>query len=300
MNRVALGALALAAFAWLGCGHTCAPDNCSGCCDAAGVCQPGTQAADCGTLGNSCVTCGAGQTCNIVGVCTSPGGNSGNGTNGSGNNTTSGSGNTTGTATGGTTGTSATNGTTNVSTGTSATNGTTNVGTSATNGTTGTSATTSNTTTGTTGFTTGTTGTSTTGSTTSGGNSVTGDVSFVVRGALGEYQAGFVAWALADSNLTCPMLYGDAGLNARVVVGITLASAPGTYSLNDGGAVLEEGQVIASSISNPYTAYAGYVDYSQVSSTGIVGTYSSQMAQDGGGTIQISGSFDVAICPVGP
>ena len=272
MNRLALGALALSALAWVGCGHTCAPDNCSGCCDASGVCQPGNQAADCGTLGNTCATCNVGQTCNAIGVCSSPGGNT-NG-NGSGNSTTTSSGN------------GSTNVTTTGTTGTTSTTGVTTSNTTAT--------------TGTTGFTTGTS--STTGSTT-GSNTVNGTGAFTVQGALGEVHGGVVAWALSDSPLTCPMLYGDAGLNAQVVVGVTFTGGPGTFDLSgaisdfDGGAVLEEGQVISGIINNPYVATSGFIDYSSIGPTQITGSYQATLAQDGGGFVQVLGNFDVPVCP---
>jgi len=50
----------------------CGPTNCTGCCDAAGKCQPGTTDADCGTGGATCTKCGSSSTC-TSGKCQSTG-----------------------------------------------------------------------------------------------------------------------------------------------------------------------------------------------------------------------------------
>jgi hypothetical protein len=48
------------------------PGCASGCCDSKGVCQPGTAANACGSVGATCSACGAGECC-VGGVCTSSG-----------------------------------------------------------------------------------------------------------------------------------------------------------------------------------------------------------------------------------
>ncbi len=50
----------------------CTPQSCpNGCCDDNGLCQPGNTRLDCGTGGQTCARCGAGQSCqNGVCVCT--------------------------------------------------------------------------------------------------------------------------------------------------------------------------------------------------------------------------------------
>jgi hypothetical protein len=52
----------------------CSRSNCSGCCDADGVCQVGNTADACGLDANACVACTGGQTCSAAGACTSSGG----------------------------------------------------------------------------------------------------------------------------------------------------------------------------------------------------------------------------------
>jgi hypothetical protein len=50
----------------------CSASNCAGCCDSAGVCQPGLQApAACGTAGAACTACPMGQVC-AMGTCAMP------------------------------------------------------------------------------------------------------------------------------------------------------------------------------------------------------------------------------------
>jgi hypothetical protein len=71
---------------------TCA-DTCTGCCDAAGVCQSGTVTNACGTSGFVCQACTGGSTC-VFGSCVAP-------TTGGGTGTTGGGGGTTGGGTGG-------------------------------------------------------------------------------------------------------------------------------------------------------------------------------------------------------
>ena len=47
----------------------CGPNNCEGCCDAAGACKPGTTSAVCGKGANTCRACPSAQTCEAK-VCT--------------------------------------------------------------------------------------------------------------------------------------------------------------------------------------------------------------------------------------
>ncbi len=71
---LALGALVLFGLAATACGPTtpaCGPGTCFGCCDAAGVCQPGTTPSACGGNGAACTACFAGQSCS-VGTCVNP------------------------------------------------------------------------------------------------------------------------------------------------------------------------------------------------------------------------------------
>ena len=74
--RIALPALALSVLVFAGCGSTsaCNASTCTGCCTADGFCQGGDQVSSCGTLGNACGVCLAGQQC-VFGGCTfvSPG-----------------------------------------------------------------------------------------------------------------------------------------------------------------------------------------------------------------------------------
>jgi hypothetical protein len=49
------------------CTIACSPQNCKGCC-VRGVCSTGTDPASCGTGGNGCVLCAAGQSC-LNGAC---------------------------------------------------------------------------------------------------------------------------------------------------------------------------------------------------------------------------------------
>jgi hypothetical protein len=45
-------------------GPHCGPDNCAGCCDATGICRPGSASNNCGQFGKLCDNCTAkGQTC---------------------------------------------------------------------------------------------------------------------------------------------------------------------------------------------------------------------------------------------
>ncbi|MEW5743386.1 MAG: hypothetical protein AB1938_31035, partial [Myxococcota bacterium] len=53
----------------------CDSTNCAGCCDSAGVCQPGTESLACGQSGALCNTCSAGLRCSL-GFCV-PGGTGG-------------------------------------------------------------------------------------------------------------------------------------------------------------------------------------------------------------------------------
>ena len=71
-------------------GPKCDSRSCStGCCDAAGTCQPGFGIQACGAFGNACQTCAFGQLCS-GGICASSsngggagGGGAGGGTGGS-------------------------------------------------------------------------------------------------------------------------------------------------------------------------------------------------------------------------
>ncbi len=64
------------------CGATggCSSKSCNGCCDANGVCQPGSAANLCGAFGGACQVCAASQSCNS-GTCS---GGTGGGTSGTG------------------------------------------------------------------------------------------------------------------------------------------------------------------------------------------------------------------------
>jgi hypothetical protein len=42
---------------------TCSPTNCAGCCDPAGICQPGSDRSACGTGGLACAACPSGEGC---------------------------------------------------------------------------------------------------------------------------------------------------------------------------------------------------------------------------------------------
>jgi len=74
----------LAAAAWLsGCSSAppvteCGPENCGGCCDGMGVCQPGETYGLCGISGLACDSCVQGQVC-AVGKCGSGGVGGGSG-----------------------------------------------------------------------------------------------------------------------------------------------------------------------------------------------------------------------------
>lgn len=62
----------------------CGPGNCQGCCDSAGVCQPGQLPTACGAYGLACAMCGPSTAC-IAGFCSgSPGAGGGNGSVGGG------------------------------------------------------------------------------------------------------------------------------------------------------------------------------------------------------------------------
>lgn len=62
------------------CGPTepsaCGPQNCPGCCDAQGVCQPGFLPDACGISGAACTACASSQSCN-AGTCASGSGGGG-------------------------------------------------------------------------------------------------------------------------------------------------------------------------------------------------------------------------------
>lgn len=61
--------LLFAACVLLNCSSSkCSATTCTGCCDFTGACQSGTAVSECGTGGNSCVTCTSSQACN-GGVC---------------------------------------------------------------------------------------------------------------------------------------------------------------------------------------------------------------------------------------
>ncbi|MBS2027101.1 MAG: hypothetical protein JST54_04280 [Deltaproteobacteria bacterium] len=134
-----------ASTALVGCGQSCGPGNCAGCCDANGACQ-GASPQTCGQNGAACVTCLSFQSC-FEGACFSPGG-SGNGNSSGGNSTNgtsaTGSGTTTGqgTATQGST----SNGTTTTSSTTSNGSGTTTASSTTTSNTSNTSSTSTSTT----------------------------------------------------------------------------------------------------------------------------------------------------------
>src|SRR3954470_12451011 len=51
----------------MGCGKTCGPGNCSGCCDANNLCQQ-PLADHCGQGGGSCLACAPSQSC-VLGAC---------------------------------------------------------------------------------------------------------------------------------------------------------------------------------------------------------------------------------------
>lgn len=50
----------------------CSASTCAGCCDVAGVCQPGGESSACGGRGGLCAACGAGQVC-LSNACQSTG-----------------------------------------------------------------------------------------------------------------------------------------------------------------------------------------------------------------------------------
>jgi hypothetical protein len=66
------GAALLLGLAGVACGGgtvaPCSPSTCAGCCDSAGVCQPGDQPLSCGTQGGQCFACPGGTTC-LLGSC---------------------------------------------------------------------------------------------------------------------------------------------------------------------------------------------------------------------------------------
>ncbi|MBL8913291.1 MAG: hypothetical protein JNM17_21520, partial [Archangium sp.] len=91
---------------------TCEPRSCPfGCCDSAGVCQPGSSDAQCGSQATACTACSAGLTCQI-GRCMGlfGDGGTGGGASGGGGATGGGSGGGTGGGSGGGTGGGATGG----------------------------------------------------------------------------------------------------------------------------------------------------------------------------------------------
>ncbi|MFZ5442701.1 MAG: FG-GAP-like repeat-containing protein [Myxococcota bacterium] len=69
----------------------CDNTTCSGCCDAAGQCQPGSASTACGSAGNVCTPCLTGQVCNL-GICQA--GATGGGAGGGGGGTGGGGGST--------------------------------------------------------------------------------------------------------------------------------------------------------------------------------------------------------------
>lgn len=136
-----------------GCGDTCGPSNCDGCCDASGACQVASPSA-CGRGGNACEACAIFQSC-FQGACLQPatGGNGGH-TSTTGTDTTSSAGSTGSTGTDSTGATSTGSTSTTGTTTTAGSTGTHSTGTSSaasTSTTTGTGSSTTGTTTGTTG-----------------------------------------------------------------------------------------------------------------------------------------------------
>ncbi|MFZ5439410.1 MAG: hypothetical protein ACOZQL_05340 [Myxococcota bacterium] len=71
----------------LGCGTSapaaCSPANCAGCCATSGECVTGNTTAQCGTSGNQCAACSAGQACEF-GICRTVAVGGGGGTNDAG------------------------------------------------------------------------------------------------------------------------------------------------------------------------------------------------------------------------
>jgi hypothetical protein len=145
MTRTALLLLVTAAAVAVlaGCGSTCGPSSCSGCCDPSGVCQSQTDQA-CGKSGVACQACIGGQQCQVtLGECVFPGGN-GTGTTGTTATASSGS---SGTPTGttahgpstGTNGASASTGTNGASSSTGTTGASSSTGTTGASSNTGTS-----------------------------------------------------------------------------------------------------------------------------------------------------------------
>ncbi len=63
--------------------RVCAPDNCGGCCDARGVCQPGGASDACGVHGEACSVCSAGTAC-AAHACASSASGGGSGGSGGG------------------------------------------------------------------------------------------------------------------------------------------------------------------------------------------------------------------------
>lgn len=87
-------ALAVLCLVFLGCPSQppkCDAASCSGCCDAAGQCQAGTDLAACGSGANVCVACTTSQAC-LLGVCTSVSTGGGGGSMGGGGGSTGGGG----------------------------------------------------------------------------------------------------------------------------------------------------------------------------------------------------------------
>ncbi len=71
MMRFALLLLALVLISACSSGGAaaCGPSQCNGCCDASGVCQPGTSTSACGKSGNACDTCVGVQVCGATATC---------------------------------------------------------------------------------------------------------------------------------------------------------------------------------------------------------------------------------------
>jgi hypothetical protein len=80
--------LALTAVSCGSSGDKCGPGTCNGCCDPSGVCNAGNSGVACGSAGQTCLACGALDSCEL-GVCTqrsggqgTDGGNMGTGADG--------------------------------------------------------------------------------------------------------------------------------------------------------------------------------------------------------------------------
>lgn len=70
MLRLALVSLGLTSVL-SACGptSTCGPATCQGCCDPTGVCRTGEGSTSCGSGGQACSVCAAGQTCSPIKTC---------------------------------------------------------------------------------------------------------------------------------------------------------------------------------------------------------------------------------------